>query len=252
MTTTGYHESVRQGVIVFDGDDTLWETEPLYDAARDHAAQVVAILGLDPERFSEIQKQIDIENIAAFGLSQKRFPFSSVKALEILAEDEGVEVGESEKMAVYEASASVFSSESPLVPSARAVLQEVVKTHEIALLTKGDEDVQMRRLNQSGLEEFFTLVSIVKEKDEAAFTEVLEKMEASAAESWSVGNSLKSDIIPACNIGMRTIWIDSHVWEHERPPDIKVEDIPEMLQASELNQVPDLISVDEITSNQSV
>ena len=36
--------------IVFDGDDTLWETEALYDDARRRAREIVAATGLDGER----------------------------------------------------------------------------------------------------------------------------------------------------------------------------------------------------------
>ena len=60
--------------IVFDGDDTLWNTERLYDAARAKARHVVEKAGLDGARWEELERRIDVENVAHLGFSTERFP----------------------------------------------------------------------------------------------------------------------------------------------------------------------------------
>lgn len=44
--------------IVFDGDDTLWSTESLYDEARANARRVVAEAGLDDAAWEKLERRI--------------------------------------------------------------------------------------------------------------------------------------------------------------------------------------------------
>jgi putative hydrolase of the HAD superfamily len=49
--------------IVFDGDDTLWHTEWLYDDARQQAREVVEAAGLDGARWEELERRTDVKNV---------------------------------------------------------------------------------------------------------------------------------------------------------------------------------------------
>src|ERR1035438_8256583 len=71
-----------RAAIVFDGDDTLWETEPLYDKARSTAASIAASAGYSAFDFEDLQKVIDADNVRLMGLASHRFPTSSVQAYE--------------------------------------------------------------------------------------------------------------------------------------------------------------------------
>src|SRR5713101_3368395 len=75
--------------VIFDGDDTLWSTEQLYDDARSDARGVVANLGLDGAVWEELERRIDVQNVAKFGYSTKRFPTSCVQAYEELCKNVG-------------------------------------------------------------------------------------------------------------------------------------------------------------------
>jgi len=59
--------------LVFDGDDTLWVTEPLYDAARIAAGKRVAAVVLDSAAWDALQRKIDVKNVSRFGLSVSVF-----------------------------------------------------------------------------------------------------------------------------------------------------------------------------------
>jgi putative hydrolase of the HAD superfamily len=228
-------------LVVFDGDDTLWETEFLYDAARNEAAAVVAGAGIDPDEFKTLQRKIDVGNVARLGLLRERFPTSSVEAYETLARRHESEVSELVALEVYRASATVFDRPAPLLAGAREVLESLTGKFHLALLTKGDLDVQNRRVADSGLASFFSQISIVSEKDSAAFQGVLDSFALPGSSGWSVGNSLRSDILPAVAIGMRAIWVDAYVWAHELNDDESVAQNPSIFVAAELKQVPALV-----------
>ena len=55
-----------------------------------------------------------------------------------------------------------------------------------------------------------------------------------------VGNSIRSDILPAIEAGLRVVWIGAHVWEYERAYDHAVPD--GVIAVSDLADVPALIA----------
>ena len=65
----------------------------------------------------------------------------------------------------------------------------------------------------------------------------IEDRNVDASHSWSVGNSLKSDIMPAIECGLWAAWIETHVWEYERHdgPSVLVE---RMIKLDSLAQLP--------------
>ena len=231
---------MTDGVVIFDGDDTLWETESLYDEAREDAAALVATTGIDRESFVDLQRQIDVRNVARLGLTKERFPTSSVEAYRELAERRGDVASDTIADEVFRASASVFQRPAPLVDGAAEVLGQLRRRHDLALLTKGDPAVQRRRIAQSGLEPFFRLVDVVEEKDATSFHRILGNLDAAASDVWSVGNSVRSDISPALAAGMHAVWVDAYVWAHERADRRSIEH-PDLRVAANLRQVPSLI-----------
>ena len=232
------------GLVVFDGDDTLWRTEFLYDEARDEAATLVAATGLDPDAFRDLQREIDVRNVEKFGLSKDRFPTSSVQAYEHLAQQHGAPVSDRMASEVYHVSASVFTRPAPLMKDVVQVLQLLSSSFDLALLTKGDTVVQEQRIDDSGLRRFFRVIHVVQEKDADSFKSILDLLGVSVENAWSVGNSLRSDILPALEIGMRAVSIDAYVWAHERHDDQTLAAHPDIRVATSLKVVPGLITAE--------
>jgi putative hydrolase of the HAD superfamily len=204
------------GVVIFDGDDTLWETELLYDRARSNAAKIVEAAGLSDGLWEDIERKLDVENVAHFGLSRLRFPTSCVEAYRQVADLSDTSASESVERDIWAAADSVFRATAPTVPGARRVLNAVRRHYRTVLLTQGEPEVQRHRITTSGLIDLFDAVEIVAAKESSVFAVTLSAMAAEPAASWMVGNSIRSDINPAIAIGMNAIWVDAHVWEHER------------------------------------
>lgn len=216
-------------------------TEQLYDHARDEAASIAASAGVSPHAFQELQKELDVRNVRLMGLSKNRFPTSSVQAFKILADKSSVPYSTTITDAIYHASGKVFDEAPPIADGAADVLGELGETYSIGLLTKGDESVQARRIDTSGLARHFQTIGIVSEKDETAFSRLLTELHAEPSSSWSVGNSIRSDILPALALGMSAIWIDAHVWAHERGNHEEVPPSRRLFTAERLRDVPKLI-----------
>lgn len=202
---------------VFDGDDTLWSTEPLYDRARQQARAEVVLSGLDGAEWEAIERRVDVENVRHLGFTVERFPTSCVQAYEEVARANNVAVNPAVIERVRSAARTVFSQDPPVVFGARELLESLrSQGARIALLTKGDHDLQVRRVERSGLADLFDVIHIVAEKPPAAFRAIVAELDVQPRDTWSVGNSIRSDILPAVEAGLRAVWVDAHVWEHER------------------------------------
>lgn len=211
--------------IVFDGDDTLWSTEELYDSARARAAALVASAGLDAAEWERIERELDVKSVETHGFSPERFPRSCVMAYEAVCEREGRAIDADLLEAIRDAARSVFSARPRLKPGAASVLQRLRKHgYLLALLTKGAHDVQWSRIEASGLKPHFDVVSVVESKSPEDVLEVLSRLGVESRNAWMVGNSVRSDILPALEAGLRVAWIDAHVWEHERSHDHLVDE----------------------------
>jgi len=203
--------------VVFDGDDTLWSTEPLYDRARAAARAEVVRVGLDGDAWERIERRVDVENVQRLGFSTERFPLSCVQAYEQLADFGGVPRDPEVSRRVRSAARIVFDQDPPLVPGAREAIQALrERGAKLALLTKGDHDLQERRVERSGIADLFDVIRIVPEKPASVFREIVALLGVKPKDAWSVGNSIRSDIVPAIESGLRAVWIEAHVWEHER------------------------------------
>jgi putative hydrolase of the HAD superfamily len=225
---------------VFDGDDTLWLTESLYDEARQQARAVVEAAGLDGARWEELERLLDVQNVQRLGLTLDRFPTSCIEAYRSLCSEAGRMIDPDVEIRVGAAARTAFEKPAPLVPNAREALSSLKsRGYLLALLTKGDPALQRRRIEQSGLAPFFDVIKIVDEKTPESIASVLSELGVAASSAVSVGNSLRSDITPSLAAGVQPIWIDAHVWEYERGDDatpdervIAVKDLSRLLEVT--------------------
>ncbi len=204
-----------QRLILVDGDDTLWSTEHLYDEARSLAGSIVQTAGLDRAFWENRQREIDRDNVTHMGLSRTRFPTSSVQALKETEAFAGVGDLHLDRQ-VWDASASVFEAIAPVVPGAAAVLRRLQQLGLVVLLTQGDPEIQRKRVNDANLTESLDMAIVVERKNQQVFQDLAAWLSFRPSNCWMIGNSVPSDINPAVLAGMRAIWIDAHVWAHER------------------------------------
>ena len=227
--------------VIFDGDDTLWNTEHLYDDARSRARVIVDESGLDGAMWEERERSIDVENVANFGYSMERFPASCVQAYEDLCRQTAQPPDTKTAERIRQAARSVFEQDPPLVPGAREALTLLrAKGARLALLTKGDRELQSRRIERSGLSGLFDVIRIVPEKSPAVIRDVVAALGVDISSAWMVGNSVRSDVIPAMKAGLRAVQIPAHVWEYERTQDHSAAD--GLITASHLADIPALIT----------
>jgi len=229
---------VPKRVIVFDGDDTLWFVEPLYDQARHEARAIVEAAGHDGSRWEHMQRLVDVENVVTMGTQPERFPTSCAQAYEAIARLDAVESRPDVVIGVRNAARTVFERAAIPNDDALPVLAALRPQYSLALLTKGDPAIQAKRIHDAGVGDSFDHVEIVTEKTLVEFATLLGALDTAPPGSWSVGNSLASDINPAVRLGMFAIWVDAPVWEHERR---ERKPAAGTVVAESLRQVPEIV-----------
>jgi len=97
------------------------------------------------------------------------------------------------------------------------VLGSLRKQYRLVMATKGDLLDQERKLEKSGLADYFHHIEIMSAKKIPDFKKLIDHLDVSPADFIMVGNSLKSDIIPVLDLGGRAFHIPYHVtWDHEK------------------------------------
>jgi putative hydrolase of the HAD superfamily len=114
------------------------------------------------------------------------------------------------------------------------------QSHRLVLITKGDLFDQERKLNDSGLAGYFAKIEIVSTKVPSTYQRIFEAHGDGPARAMMIGNSLKSDVIPALEAGSFGVHIPHHLmWalEHAAPP----RDNNRFHVLESIKQLPDLI-----------
>jgi len=111
--------------------------------------------------------------------------------------------------------------------------------YRLVVFTKGELQDQENKLYRSHLDKYFSHVEITSNKTETEFSQLCEHLDIQPSQMLMVGNSLKSDIAPALNIGAWAIHIPFHVtWQLEHSEDIEH---PRLTKITHFNEILKLL-----------
>jgi len=199
-------------VIGFDADDTLWVNETYF---RDAELEFARLLGayetankIDQELFKK-----EMDNLELYGYGVKGFVLSMVEmALEI----SNYNVSNKTLEAILNIGKDMINKPVELLDGVEEVLKKLSKNYRLILATKGDLLDQERKLEKSGLIDYFHHIEVLSDKKEANYSKLLNHLDIKPSEFLMIGNSLKSDILPLVNIKAHAIHVPFHTtWAHE-------------------------------------
>jgi putative hydrolase of the HAD superfamily len=124
-----------------------------------------------------------------------------------------------------------------LLPGVQETLAYLSSRHDLTLFTKGNPEEQKLKVDRSGLAVFFGHTAIVKEKNAQSYALLVEQRNLDKTQTWMIGNSPKSDINPALEVGLNAVFIPHpHTWrlEHEQ-----VQHSPNLIQIARFAQLQD-------------
>ena len=221
-------------VIGFDADDTLWHNEAYFLEAQERFWGLIEDF-LPQHTTARELMQTEIQNIDLYGYGIKAFILSMVEtAIRISEGTITTKVIEQ----IIGCGKDMLAKPVELIDGVEAVLSALEGRYRLVVVTKGDLLDQQRKLEKSGLENFFHHIEIVSEKNAAGYLKLLQHLDVGPGQFAMIGNSLKSDVLPVLGLGGYGIHVPYHTtWEHEHV-DIQITD-PNFV---ELAKIRDLLT----------
>ena len=200
--------------LIFDADDTLWDSNIHFLEAFDNFAAAVgdAGLGLSRVEIHAAVRRAEILLIKTHGYGRRPY----VRALHQAASELAPAGHEGLRDAIEQIGAHLLDRECALLPDVEPTLNELAQRHRLLMFTKGQRDEQLQKLARSGLGPLFDRVETPREKDVDAYRRLVRDADLDPSLTFMIGNSPRSDINPAVAAGLRAVFIPHpHTWELE-------------------------------------
>ena len=228
-------------LVGFDGDDTLWHSERGFHVAQDEIRAILAD-HCDPEVLDRRLMEVERVNLHRYGYGAKAFTLSVIETATELAGDR---LTVDDVRAILDVGKRLLAHPVELLPGVDDAVRRTAARWPIVLITKGDLFHQESKVAGSGLGDLFSGVEIVSEKDPEQYRRVLARFGADPGAFVMVGNSLRSDVGPAIEIGGWGVHVPhEYAWELEAHDDedavrahtrfrgcATIADVPTMLEA---------------------
>ena len=221
-------------ILGLDADDTLWQNEEFFRLTQDRFADMLSAY-MPPDPLHEELLAAERRNLGRYGYGIKGFVLSMVET--------AIDVSKGQVPAhvihdILVMGRDMLNHPIHLLPGVAECLSQLAEDYALVLVTKGDLLHQEQKLAQSGLGDLFDDVHIVSEKQITTYQRIFGAQLPATA---MIGNSIKSDILPALAAGAAAIHIPGrYEWEMEKasaPPDG-----PRFFKASSFNKVSALLS----------
>jgi len=197
--------------VAFDADDTLWHNEDEFQVAHREFEALLAPWA-EADTVDACLYQTEMRNLHRYGYGVKSFMLAM---LETGVELSDGRAGSDVVSSILEIGHRLLDRPAELVDGVRSVLDQL-ECHHLMLITKGDLQHQLARIESSGLANRFEVIEVVAEKDPDTYSRLLAHHGVPVAEFVMVGNSMRSDIAPIAELGGRAIHVPYRVtWAHE-------------------------------------
>jgi putative hydrolase of the HAD superfamily len=239
---------MRPQTILFDLDDTLIHCNKYYDLVIQQFVDLMqtwfGAYRLSASEIKQKQSEVDINYIHLHGFSEEHFPLSFVETYLHFSNLFGRLPAEDEKVWLNRLGSSVFDSEIEPYPDMIETLTELQRAgHHLVLYTGGSEQVQWKKIKAVQLESFFNeRVFIRQHKNVTALEAILLSERYERDRTWMIGNSLRTDVGPALELGIHSIHVKAFTeWEYNI---IEIRATPKgaYLQLGSLKEVPPAIN----------
>jgi putative hydrolase of the HAD superfamily len=225
-------------LIGLDADDTLWHNEPLFTSRREQFCAMLA--RYEPQGVAEDRLYAtEMRNLQHFGYGVKGFVLSMIETAIEMTDGrlEGHDV-----RTIIDWGREMLGGPIRLLDGVADALETLAKDYPIILVTKGDLLDQETKLARSGLGHLFKGIEIVSDKNADVYRRLMARYAVDPGRFVMVGNSLRSDILPAVEAGAHAVHVPYVMsWVHELvPPEVlasiryheitHIRDLPDVLQ----------------------
>jgi putative hydrolase of the HAD superfamily len=201
--------------LLIDADDTLWENNAHFERATEGFLELIAERGGSRRKAHALLSEIERRNIPVHGYGTRGFTLSMMQTLEGVT---GREASPADRERILDLGHRVRNMPIEYLPGVEETLARLRESHRLILFTKGDRKEQQDKVERSGVVEYFHHVEISGDKKAADYRRLVARYRLECDWSWMVGNSPRSDVNPALEVGLGAVYIPHpRTWmlEHE-------------------------------------
>lgn len=226
-------------LVALDADDTLWHNEPNFTTTRDRLWTLLEKYGGEEyggaAAIGDRLYATERRNLRHFGYGVKGFVLSMI---ETSIELTNGRLSADDVRTIIDWGRTMLASPIELLPGVEEAVTSLAKDVPVILVTKGDLLDQETKLARSGLGQHFHGIEIVSEKTKMSYERVMARYDVPPDRFVMVGNSLKSDVLPALAAGAHAVHVPySETWIHEH---VAPEDLTDARyhEIAHLNELP--------------
>jgi putative hydrolase of the HAD superfamily len=207
-------------LVLVDFDDTLVDTAPRFQRARQELFDLLMALGFEAELVRQTHhEEIDPIMRQRFGLGPQRLEHAFRETYEHLCNRAALALDETVALQCALLGRTVAGT-PPLLEGALAALRKLADRLPTVLYTQsGNYDYQLACVMDSGVLEVVRheRVHITERKTADQFRAVMQSYGVTdPSRVWMIGNSMRSDINPALECGANAIFVDvENPWEFD-------------------------------------
>ena len=223
--------------LIFDADDTLWENNIFFERAIVEFLGLIAPLAPEPQPVLDLLRQVEQEFIPRWGYGSRNF----INALrETFRRLYGSGDGVGYLRAIDQIGERLLNHPIEVLPGVPSTLEALRSRYRLMLFTKGDVQEQSAKVSRSGLRHLFDRIEVVEEKNTEAYHALAGRHSLRKQSTFMVGNSPRSDVLPALEAGLWAIYIPHpHTWDLEHR---EVHPHPRLLVAQSVRELPTLLA----------
>jgi len=230
--------------ILFDLDDTLIHCNKFFDLVVEQFVDLMEMFfHMYPISLEEIKKkqaEIDLDRVMQHGFDPNHFPESFADTYDYFSDLTGRPKVIEETSRLIEIGRTVYGHSVEPYPFMEEILTQLeAEGHELHLYTGGDRLIQMRKVTEANLERFFGHHIHVTQHKTAEFLEnLITEHRFDRKTTWMIGNSLRTDVIPALRTGIHAIFMPAvQEWSYNNVA-IDVEPQGAFFTLGSLSEVP--------------
>lgn len=211
--------------IMFDLDDTLVHCNKYFYTVLDQFADYMFSwfdsASANRETIRSKQVELDIAGVHLVGFQSERFPQSLLETYHYFSQLLGRRNHRNEEQTLWELGMSVYDIPVEPYPQMEETLQQLALAgHDLHLYTGGDPAIQYRKIDRMGLQRFFGDQIYVRQlKNVSALAVILDEGHFDRSRTWMIGNSARTDIVPALQNGLNAIYLKQEAeWSYNVVP----------------------------------
>lgn len=209
----------KQKLIIFDLDDTLLDTSDIYWQARSRFVELLNFKEISAEEIVDEFEKVDSIHMKTMGFSPYRYEKTMLFTYNLILKRLNREPSDEIISQIKLCGRIIIEQMPKVIDGANELLEWAAKYFKLALLTRGEENLQLKKLYSTGLVNYFDLIKVVSQKNTGIFRQFLEDTEYSPEDTWVIGDSIKSDINPGIEVGVSCILYvynhHSYYWKQE-------------------------------------